>query len=175
MTVYEQQTVGGTTWGKLSEGWVSMSYVVLDSASSTPAPAPSSPSASGISGTVKAGGGLAVRNGPATSYSVRKYLSNGSKVTIYERQTVNGVTWGKVSDGWVCMNYIVLSGSNGSSAVKKTVTADCLRIRSAAGSGNQVVGYVYYGATVTIYETTTVNGSAWGRCDKGWVSMDYLK
>ena len=133
--------------------------------------APAAPAS--VSGTVKANGGLAVRNGAGTSYSVRRYLANGSRVTVTEQTTANGLTWGKISDGWICMNYVTLDGAN--TAVTKTVIADCLRVRSGAGTGNSVVGYVYYGASVTVYETVSAGGTTWGRISSGWVSMDYLR
>lgn len=181
VNIYEQTVVGNMTWGRMDEGWVSMSYVILDST----APAPTVPETTvppattptvylGVGGTIKASGGLAVRNGPATSYSVSRYLRNGSRITIYEQQTVNGVSWGTIGDGWVCLNYVTLDTPVDNSATTKVVVADCLRVRNAAGTGNLVVGFVYYGSNITIYETTDVGGTTWGRCDKGWVSMDYL-
>ena len=141
----------------------------------TEPPATEAPATStSVGGTVKAGGGLAVRHGAGTSYAVARYLRNGSRVTISQTIAVNGTNWGFIGDGWICMNYVVLDTPAANTAVTKKVVADCLRIRSAAGTGNTVVGYAYYGAYLNIYETATVNGSAWGRCDKGWVSMSYL-
>ena len=82
--------------------------------------------------------------------------------------------WGKIEDGWVCLNYVNLDAAVSNSATTKTVVADCLRIRSAAGLGNWVVGFAYYGANLTIYETANVGGTTWGRCDKGWVCLTYV-
>ena len=33
VTITEKKTVGSTTWGKISSGWISLDYVVLDSQS----------------------------------------------------------------------------------------------------------------------------------------------
>ena len=173
VTITERTTSGSMVWGKMSKGWVSMDYIVLDkTAESTPAQK--------LTGTVKVSDFLRVRSGPGTSYAIAGYLSPNEKVTITEKRQVGNTTWGKISSGWVSMDYIVLdsgsqsSGSSGSGNTK-TVTADCLRVRSAAGTGNKVVGYLYTGAKVTILETTNVGGVTWGKIATGWISMDYVK
>lgn len=58
-------------------------------------------------GVVKASGGLNVRAGPSTGHSRVSGLSDGASVTITNIQ--NG--WYQISSGWVCGDYIVLSGS----------------------------------------------------------------
>ena len=30
----------------------------------------------------------------------------GQKVEILEQKTVNGMTWGKISKGWISMDYV---------------------------------------------------------------------
>ena len=57
----------------------------------------------------------------------------------------------------------------------KTVRADCLRIRSDAGTNNKIVGFLYDGDTVTVLETKTVGSVSWGRISQGWICMDYVK
>ena len=80
------------------------------------------------------------------------------------------------------MDYIKVGGSGDAApsggaaqADTKTVTASCLRVRKTAGTSGQIVSYLYYGAKVTIVETATVDGAAWGRTANGWISMDYVK
>jgi len=63
-----------------------------------------------VSGTVKVDDVLNVRSGPGTSYDKVGTLTNGQIVMITEQQTVNGVTWGKISSGWISMEYVVLNG-----------------------------------------------------------------
>ena len=102
---------------------------------------------------------------------------------ISERKTVNGTEWGRISKGWICMDYIRLdgqssasdSGSTSTSTNSKTVIADCLCVRSDAGTNNAVVSYLYYGQKVTVTETKTVSGMTWGKISNGWISMDYVK
>ena len=42
-------------------------------------------------------------------------------------------------------------------------------------TGNVVVGSYKRGQTVTILEQTRVGVTLWGRTDKGWICMDYVK
>ena len=55
-----------------------------------------------------------------------------------------------------------------------TVDASALNIRKGAGTNYDVVGKFYRGDSVEILEEKTVNGTAWGRCSKGWVCLDYV-
>ena len=175
--ITEKKTVGSTVWGKISNGWISMDYVQLNNTASTPSQK--------VGGTVSAGGSrLRVRTGPGTSYAIAGYVNDGSRVEILEQKTAGGMVWGRVSNGWISLSYVTLDGQSSNSGstnaqtgnVKTgTVTADCLHIRSAAGTTNKIVGLLYTGARVTILETTVVNGMTWGRIDKGWISMDYVR
>ena len=89
---------------------------------------------------------------------------------------MKGTNWGKISSGWVCMDYIVLDGQeDDDDAVVKTVTADCLNVRKSASTSSKIVGYYYEGARVTILETKKVGSTTWGRTSKGWISMKYVK
>lgn len=170
VTITEKKTAGSMTWGKISKGWICMDYVVLDSANS------GASTQKKVTGTVKVNDYLRVRQGPGTSYAIAGYLSPNTKVEILEQKTVGGTAWGRISKGWISLDYVVLDKQNTSqSKVVKTVTADCLRVRSAAGTGNTIVGYLYTGAKVEILETKSVGGMLWGRISKGWISMDYVK
>ena len=55
-----------------------------------------------------------------------------------------------------------------------TVIADCLRVRKEIGTSSRIAALLYYGDTVTVFETQTVEGTVWGRVDKGWICMDYV-
>ncbi len=178
VTITEQTSSGSMTWGKTAKGWISMDYVVLDKQGDSGS---SGGTSQKVIGTVKVNDYLRVRTGPGTSYAIAGYLSPNTKVEITEQKTVGGTVWGKTDKGWISLDYVVLdqqnTGSSGgtSQPVAKTVTADCLRVRSEAGTSNKIVGYLYEGAKVQILETTQVNGVTWGRISKGWISMDYVK
>ena len=188
VTVTETKTVGATTWGKTAKGWVSMDYVTLkdqqSGATETPAPEQGS-TAEGKAGTVVSNDVLRIRGGAGTSYAIVGFLNPGAKVTVTEQKTVGATTWGKVSKGWVSMDYIKLDSSasdtteppadNQPAAVSKTVTVSCLCVRSGAGTSNSIVGYLYKGSKVSITETKTVGESQWGKTAQGWICLDYTK
>ena len=182
VTITEQKKVGTMTWGKVSDGWISMTYVVLDKAQTTTpettVPETTTPKTeeSTLTGKVKVSDALSVRKGAGTSYAVVKYLYNGTKVTITKTQTVGGTKWGYIGSGWICMDYVVLDQQTSeNSGDVKTVTADCLNVRASASTSAKIVGYYYQGAKVTITETTTADGIKWGKTSKGWICMDYVK
>ena len=179
VTITEKKTNGSMEWGKISRGWISLTYVQLNdnggSSNTTPAPEQNTTAVTGYANVQE---WLNVRSGPGTSYSITGKLKPRETVTITERKTVGGTQWGKISTGWVSMDYIVLntSGSAQPQAATKTITADCLRVRKDAGTSNTIVGYLYYGAKVQILETKTIsNGEVWGRISTGWISMAYAK
>lgn len=173
VTITERRSDGSMMWGKISNGWISLDYVALDSQDVS--------SAVVDTGVVAVNNFLRIRTGPSTSYSIAGYLDPGDRVEILEKKTVDGMTWGRITSGWISLDYVKLDSASGSSTASsdangqvKTVTADCLLIRSGAGTSNSVVGYLYEGAKVTVLETTTVDGRAWGRIEKGWICLDYV-
>ena len=186
VTVTEKKSDGTLEWGKIPQGWICLKYVQLNSngGSSNTTPAPEQTPANTVTGTVNVQDWLRVRTGPGTSYAIAGYLKPKEKVTITDRKTVGGMQWGKISSGWVSMDYIILdkTGSTGNTGsapaqpVIKTITADCLRVRQGPGTSNAIVGYLYYGTKVQILETKTISpGNVWGRINSGWISMDYAK
>lgn len=130
-------------------------------------------------GTVKASGGLNVRSGAGTGYSLISTLANGSRVEIYEKKTVGSSTWGKISSGWICLDYVTLDAATetGTTATAKTGTVKVtttLTVRSGAGTGNSVVGSLTNGTRVTITEIKTVDGAQWGKISSGWICLTYV-
>ena len=104
VTVLEQFTYDGVTWGCTNKGWISMAYV--DTGSGTTSGSDSS--SSGDKATVTAESGLRVRSGAGSTYEVVGSLKYGTKVTILSQKTVDGTTWGEISTGWICMDYVSL-------------------------------------------------------------------
>ena len=183
--ITETKVVGAYTWGKTTKGWVRMDYVKLNETASGNTGSGStggntSTETTKRTGTIKVDGFLNVRSGAGTSYSVKGYYYNGDKVTITEQKKVDSYTWGKTEKGWVRMDYVTLDpvlDENGDEVfiVTKTVNTTILNVRSGAGTEYDIVGYFYEGATVEITEIKVVDGNAWGKTSKGWISMAYLK
>lgn len=97
VTITEQTVVGNTTWGKTDKGWVSMDYIVLDGQQNTDTDADVR--------TITASC-LRIRKDASTDSTVVGYLYKGAKVTILETKTVNGAQWGRISNGWISMEYV---------------------------------------------------------------------
>lgn len=194
--IYEIKQVNKTTWGRTAKGWICMDYV-QDTVLPPTVPAPEQPGTgetpnpgegenqpgetpnpgedSGkVMGEVTASN-LTVRKGPGTEYEVVGSLPRGTKIEILQQTLVNGVIWGQIENGWVCMTYVTITSVGDVVVCTGMVTATTLCIRSAAGTGNAIVGTYDRGDVVEIYEIKKVNKTIWGRTDKGWISMDYIQ
>ena len=178
--ILEISAYNNQPWARIKEGWVAMSYIQLDFHSSQMG------DGKGVTGTVYNCNKLNVRRSPGTNSTPVGYLLPGNTVTIYEETTVGNMHWGRMDQGWVCMDYIRLSNSGPAdtgvpepgvegSRTGVVVGTNALRIRSGAGTTYAQVGTLNMGAIVIIYDQTTVKGVAWGRTDKGWVCMDYIR
>ena len=183
VTVTEKRSGGALEWGKIDKGWICLNYVQLNGNVTTTPSTPSAPSTptTTVTGYANVQDWLRIRTGPGTNYEIAGFLGPREKVTITERKKVGSVEWGKIANGWVSMEYIVIESSGSTSTtpaqpVTKTIVADCLRVRQGAGTSNTIVGFLYYGTKVQVLETKTLsNGEVWGRINSGWISMDYAK
>ena len=104
VTILEQFTYDGVTWGCTNKGWISMAYVDTgDSGSSS-----GSDSADKQYATVISESGLRVRSGAGTNYEIVGSLKYGTRVTILSQKTVGDTTWGEISTGWISMDFVSL-------------------------------------------------------------------
>ena len=192
--ILEQKMSGGRLWGLCEQGWICMrSYVSLETVTETlggekpqepqePDQKPEKDPAETVVktyATVIVTDSLNIRVTP--DGTVCGALPLGERVEVLEQKFVSGRLWGRMEQGWICMrSYVkletVTESLGGSTATQETgmITASCLNIRSAAGTGNAIVGQLFKGATVVILEKTTVDGTTWARIDQGWISMAYV-
>ena len=170
-------------WGKTSKGWISMKYVTTttDKTDKTETTDPKYTTLVTDGSTTSKGkvtitiGALNVRYGPGSSYEVVKKVNNGSTHTYYQ---VKG-DWVRIADGWIyTKGYTDLGESNntssGTSSTGSTgtgTTTSGLNIRKEGNNKADIVGSYTKGTKVTILEVK--NG--WGRTDKGWVNLSYVK
>ena len=103
VTVKERIKVGSTYWGYVTGGWICMDYVDVDGESNTTNN--NNSTATTGNGTVT-GNGLNIRSGAGTDYDMVGSLKKGDRVTIQETQTVDGVKWGRITQGWICLTYV---------------------------------------------------------------------
>ena len=178
--IYETTVYKNEPWGRIDEGWVHMGYIQLDYVSSD-----MGSTGEGVKGTVYNCNKLNVRPAPGTNNTPVATLYPGAQVTIYEETTVGNMHWGRIDQGWVCMDYIKLEQGNAATGVPTekvegartgvVINTNALRVRSGAGTNNAQIGTLNMGTIVIVYEQTTVSGTPWGRIDQGWVCLDYIK
>ena len=123
---------------------------------------------------------LRIRTGPATTNPIAGFYYQNDRIVISEILQSDSGRWGKTDKGWVNMDYVLTDSENrepsaGSDLGKKTVIADCLRVRKQIGTDSRIAALLYYGDPVTVLETRTVDDVLWGRVDKGWICMDYVE
>lgn len=225
--ILELETVGDMVWGRISKGWVSMDYVVTDTIQGDdpilqepvpeqqPTEAPTEPEAPtveepeepeqipeqtepepeappqqdptesvgsvesvSVKGIIKADA-LRIRSGAGTDNRIVGFYYQNNTVVITEKVLVDSVYWGKTDKGWINMDYVVPDSAYEESAqpaegTRMTVIGDCLRVRKGTGTNYRISQLLYYGDTVIVYETVTVDGTVWGRVHNGWVCMDYV-
>ncbi len=101
VTILEQFTYNGTTWGCTNQGWISMDYVDAATTGNT------TTDDGDQAGTV-IGNGLNIRSGAGSDYPAVGTLNYGDRVTILEQKKVGDTTWGKTSKGWISLDYVSL-------------------------------------------------------------------
>ena len=167
------------------DGWVCAQYLEITKASS------SEGSQSGGGSTVVTGTGIVantsfgvnVRSGAGIGYGTVGKLLSGTEVEILEVKTGGAAKWGRIKEGWVCMDYITMisydqipgnstntNPGNGTAVddldkVEKTtttavytgtVTQDGVNIRKSPALDADVVRTVNRGEPITMYELVTV-------------------
>ena len=141
-------------WVRIGDGWVSTEYFYVEGTTAEDA----------TTGTITTND-LNVRTGPDTSFQrISSYMEDDSVQIL---AIVNG--WGYTEEGWISMMYVTLPEpvyATGSA----TVTVG-LNIREAPDPSAEKVDAYREGDRVTILEVK--NG--WGKTDKGWINLDYVK
>ncbi len=190
LTIIATATGSGYTWGQFSGGWIALKYTNYD-AMVNPQPEvpvqPVEPETPGpeeetaVKGTVDSDDGLRIRADAGTQYAIVGYLRDKAEVTILETKTVDGTPWGRMDRGWICMTYVNLDAQTEEPDTQDpviqqgTVTGSNLRIRSGPSTAYDILGYLQIGDEVQITETVTTGTTQWGKTEKGWISMDYVK
>ena len=122
--------------------------------------------AKGIVNTQK----LNIRSSAGTDGDRVGSLKYGDRVEILEKSG----DWGRISKGWISLNYVYQDGTTGAKSAKGIVTTDGLRIRSGPGTTYESVGSYNSGDRVKVLEQFTYGDTTWGCTDKGWISMGYV-
>lgn len=95
VTILEQFTFDGVTWGCTNKGWISLQYVKMDGVST-----------GNDKNGIITGDGLNIRSGPGTNYASVGTLNTGDRVVIVNTTTVGDTTWGNIAQGWISMKFV---------------------------------------------------------------------
>lgn len=132
-----------------------------------------------INGTVNTDE-LNVREGVGISYDVVTTIKRGDRVAIVEQQDLNGVMWGRIEEGWICLVYVHIDGTPldekpeeeskvlEQPAVGKIIATE-LNIRTGPGMNHDVTGTLLKDSEVTV---TELRGN-WGKIEDGWINIIY--
>ena len=141
-------------WVRIGDGWVSTEYFYVEGTTAEDA----------VTGIITTND-LNVRTGPDTSFQRVTQYMQGDSVEILA--VVNG--WGYTEKGWISMIYVeqpepVYTTGNA------TVTIG-LNIREEPDASSALLDTYTEGDQVTILEVK----DGWGKTDKGWINLDYVK
>ena len=197
VNIYDKTTTNGVGWALLDEGWASMQYI-QENASANPEEN-KKPSVSGEAGsddnTVALAKGqvignvlLAVRGEPGPHSKFIDFLHSGARFSIFQTKMYNGVQWGRMEKGWVCMSYVQLDGDavikgedpkpNTPSKLGQGRVVNCnthVNVRASATASSALQGTFPLGNIIELLEETTHAGHTWYRTTKGWVCGDYVE
>ena len=113
--ILEQKTVGAIVWGRIDRGWISLTYVELDKVTQPEIEKPV------LTGTVNCHC-LILRKGAGSSNQAVGYLYKGDKVEVLEKKLVSGVAWGRIENGWICLDYVTADKETSSNPTVPPVT-----------------------------------------------------
>ena len=137
VTIYEQTVADGMIWGKTKDGWVCMSYITINSSSN---------SGTGVMGTIaRCFSHVNVRSAPGTGNALVGTIQVGARVEVYEQRLYSGQYWGRVAQGWVCMQYVVLDGELPPTEDTTPTTPDPDAGNSGVVNNNPAVSYSFSG------------------------------
>lgn len=141
-------------WVRIEDGWVSVSYFYMEGTTADDA----------TNGTIITEE-LNIRTGPATSFKSLGVYKQGESIEILAQ--VDG--WGYTGKGWVSMSHVEQSPPSYTTGTG-TVTSG-LNVRKEPNADSEMVDTYKKGDSVTITEVK----DGWGKTDKGWINLKYVK
>ena len=165
----------GGTWGKCSQGWLSLAHTDYVSDAGTggededPTDTVQLPMGATVMNTVT------VYNGPHTSYPKRGSLSQGQQIQVLQLKNFLGKLWARYADGWIRVdqNLMLHDEQVLKHSFTATITNSYLNVRTGPGTGYALAGSLKQGDQVQILAVEVVDGAIWGRCYEGWISLSY--
>ena len=143
-------------WVRIKNGWVSISYFYIEGTTADDA----------CTGTVTATE-LNIRKGPGTGYDKTGTFKQGDTVKVLGQVG----KWGYTSKGWINMDHVKVETTKPTYTTGKGTNTTDVNIRKEPDAKSEKVGLYKKGDKVTITEVK----DGWGKTDKGWVKLDYVK
>ncbi len=155
VTIYEQRIADNMTWGKTNQGWVCMSYITINGTTE---------SGKGVMGTVaRCFSHVNVRSAPGTGNALVGTIMVGTRVEVFEQRLYSNQYWGRVAQGWVCMQYIALDSELPPTTDGTTEPTEGNDSNSGAMNSNPAVSYTFTGS---VKENLNVRKDATVESDK---------
>lgn len=170
--------VEGTLWGKFSKGWICLTYTnYSEIVGVEPDPGDDEEPTETLELPIKATvlSSITLYNGPHTTFPKKGTLSQGDEIVITEMITFYDVLWAKCEGGWIQANLKILLHDDKKLAHNFNVVSNYsyLNVRSGPGMDNKAVSKLSKGDEVEVLAVSIVDGEAWGRIEKGWISLQY--
>lgn len=102
VNILEQFKYGKTSWACTEDGWVCLDYVYIDGQAGE-----------GSGAGRVTGDNVNLRSGPGTNYGSNGTVNTDDTVKILAQFTINGKKWGCTEQGWICMDYVDMTGFEG--------------------------------------------------------------
>ena len=177
LTITGTTEADGQLWGLCSEGWVPLNHTTYFDIVSPDKEEDKQEEQLQLPAyaTVINADGITVYNGPHTTYPQLKTLPEGSVVLLEEVIVFAGSKWARYEGGWIRLNSKVLVHDDSVLAHSFTVktTASGVAVRSGPGTSYSKETTLSKGTSHKVYAIKVVNGTAWGRIAKGWISLAY--
>ena len=193
--VHEETVVDDAQWVRIStetvNGWVAKKYVSISytmggnngtqtgtGTATQPGTGTENTGSNYSTGIVNSNIPLNIRSLPDVNSPVVGELTKGMTITIYEQRAGGALTWGRVDNGWVALNYVTITstGSTGAGNMGTIIKAfSKVNVRSQPGTNNAIVGEVMVGSRVEILDQQLYNGATWYRISNGWVAGEYVE
>ena len=165
----------GVTWGKCSQGWLSLHHTnyPMDSGKDEEVDDVNGGLKLPVDATVM--NDVTVYNGPHTSYPQLGKLTQGQQVKVLQLMRFMGKRWAKIEGGWVQADWTLLLHDEHALAhpFQVSVSNTYLNVRNGPGTSYALAGTLTQGNQVQILAVQVVDGTVWGRCYQGWISLSY--
>lgn len=175
-TLLEFTQIRGS-WGKTSEGWVSLKDVQILSV-----PTEDEDLADVWVGQVYGCKQLSLRSEPTINNNIVGWVNDGTVLTITEIVEEDAQTWGKTADGWVSLMYVQLLSTPESFRENNAQywTAQVTQrqeglVYSQPSLEAETIGTMPGGRVVTILENQVQDGTLWVKTSQGWILGDTVK